>query len=494
MLYKIKPKVSLDKAIYEKINANYNWDLNSKYLYWECFSHPNLDKHQCNPLALSAGGVKCRYCNNSPLNICKVTCHVSKFCLAVFAYRLGIGGENLNTAVDKNLKIGYKSLIQQVGTLINRSVVEEDNKSEKSDKETNLYAVDEEKEEELISITEAARLYECSYCNMHSKVTNGKLSKVELNRKMYVKKSDVLDLKLKKGRKMCEVKPPGGGSSTEDLNKDVNENVENGTVSQQENNEVEVSQPVVSSSDDSNVETTVAATTPAAPPPAKPLVIDAPRSTEAPVAPPVAPPVEADLNEEKSSLMTEIPLADQDLITVKEAAELYGCSAPNIHVHINKGNLKKTQVGSRIYVHRDEVLARKEKKISGSQRKVERKKKEKGPLFDEDGVRLYTVTEAAGFYGCSYYNMYAHVKNNNVQNTERDGKKYLREDDILKLKETHGRKKSVVEPSIEVTSEPTVSEPVTIEPIEERDGTSSDESLAENSFGADNTSVESSAE
>lgn len=66
-------------------------------------------------------------------------------------------------------------------------------------------------------------------------------------------------------------------------------------------------------------------------------------------------------------------------------------------------------------------------------------KKKKGPVFDEDGNELITIAKAAKVYGCTYVNMYSHVRRKNVEKVVVDGMTYVREKDVIEYRD---RKKS----------------------------------------------------
>lgn len=224
---KLKPKVSLDKDILQEINSYYSWKLGSSALFTECFSHPLLESHTCNPMSLMDGGDKCTYCNHAPGGICKITCHVNHFCLVVFGYRLGIGGDDLKEAIRHNLKLGYKNLhklvvdkLSDVENISNEAqdlskvdseTMEDDmkekkiNKPSKTDKpatksDAAIPVVDKDGSE-LVTIGKASEMYGCSYHNMYVHVKKGNLVKVSVGDKDYVKKSEVLGMMEKREAK-----------------------------------------------------------------------------------------------------------------------------------------------------------------------------------------------------------------------------------------------------------------------------------------------------
>ena len=106
---KLKPKVELDAEMLKKIVSYYRintadelWD-DEEFLNWECFYHPSLELHECNTRALMPGRHKCKYCNHVVGKPCTVSCHLQNFCLALFAWRMGIGGETIEEALEYNL-------------------------------------------------------------------------------------------------------------------------------------------------------------------------------------------------------------------------------------------------------------------------------------------------------------------------------------------------------------------------------------------------------
>lgn len=212
---KLKPKITLDKDILAKINTFYKYKIGKSALYTECFSHPSLDFHTCNPIALLDGGEKCSFCNHAPGGICKITCHINHYCLAAFAFRLGIGGDNFDSAVIYNLKTKYKELYKLVlekigdnddnlmdGMAQDLTKVEINSKEDRMPNKKNTKTKNQTKKQgatkqdvsgDLISFSDAAKLYECSYHNIYVHVKKGNLEKVKGgDGKNYIRKSDVM--------------------------------------------------------------------------------------------------------------------------------------------------------------------------------------------------------------------------------------------------------------------------------------------------------------
>ncbi len=237
--------MSLDNTMLKMINDFYSFEIEKSALYNECFSHPSLDFHTCNPLAMVDGGQKCSFCNHAPGGVCKITCHISYFCLAVFGYRLGLGGEDVKEAIKNNLKTAYKELAETIkGKLgdaqsvdgeaqdlskvdrktgegkMTKTKKEDSKKTKETAKKTRANGkvkadakpkakaeakpkeapapIVDENGKELITIRQAATLYECSYHNMYVHVAKKKnLEKVVVGENSYVRKDDVLAMKAK---------------------------------------------------------------------------------------------------------------------------------------------------------------------------------------------------------------------------------------------------------------------------------------------------------
>jgi len=270
---RLKPKVPLDSEMIQLINEYYSVKLNESCMLNDCFSHPDLESHICNVKTPVDGGKECQYCCNIPGRYCSITCHIHHFCLAVFAYRLGIGGDDLKKAIKYNTrKLSYLGLSEAVGKAIK-------NLDNDSTYEGNL-AQD--------------------------------LSRLELENQEKIGKEE--ELKMSTSKKSTEKKPaekPAEKKSTEK----------------------------------------------------KPA--------------------------EKKS-------------TEKKPAE------------------KKAKVEKKS-----------EKK---SEKKVKVDKKSEANLVSADGQELLTIRKAAKVYGCSYYNMYTHVKRGSIQPIDQNGNKYLVMNDVLELR------------------------------------------------------------
>jgi hypothetical protein len=208
---KSKPKILVDEEVLAKINEFYRAKLDERYLGLECFSDPQLASHICNIEAKLENEQECDYCGHVVGRRCKVTCHISYFCLAAFAYRLGIGDPSGRTkfkgAMKHNLKdLTYAKLYQLVKALLAQ---EEDDATPPADAaQTEIPLASEEKPKarrkkkntgpvfdgegnELLTITQAAELYGCSYVTMHGYMRHSKVPRVEQGGKLFVRKVDV---------------------------------------------------------------------------------------------------------------------------------------------------------------------------------------------------------------------------------------------------------------------------------------------------------------
>ena len=224
MTVRIKPKIVLDRAMLDEINEFYSARLGEEAIGLECFSDPKLNSHICNISALPENGQPCEYCKNVFGRQCLVTCHIHYFCLAVFAYRLGIGEKKrttLKSSIKNNLKtLSYKKLYSLVMEILEEGKAPEGEKVQEKEQidppvevPVEISASEEKKKPkkkrgkkkkepvfddagvELITITQAAEIYECTYVNMYSHVRRGNVEKVVYNGMNYVRKKDVVDFK-----------------------------------------------------------------------------------------------------------------------------------------------------------------------------------------------------------------------------------------------------------------------------------------------------------
>lgn len=226
MASRIKPKLILDAEMLEMINEFYSARLGEEVIGLECFSDPKLNAHICNIQALSENEQPCEYCKNVFGRQCKVTCHIHYFCLAVFAYRLGIGEKKrakLSTMIKHNLNtLSYKKLYGLVMEILEKEreseeesllpaddvqmdlgLTESSTPKKKRTRKKKKGPVYDEEGNELITITDAAKIYGCTYVNMYSHVRRGNVQKVIKDGMNFVRKKDVEEFRDRK-------KPDGG--------------------------------------------------------------------------------------------------------------------------------------------------------------------------------------------------------------------------------------------------------------------------------------------
>lgn len=261
-----RPRVILDYDILKWLNDYYSYTLTAeKHIEKECFSAPDLELHGCCIYAKLPGDKECDGCKHKAGRLCPITCIIHEFCLAAYAYRLGIGGDDQNKAIAENLKLKYRDLYNKVqevigsmngeestrimsvteidGKLPPQSIIdkmantaEEKEKSEMPQVPTEEVVplvegvvmeetpeptpegntqldkeLDEQLEQEasdtdpLLTVKEASELWGCTYANICHKIKSGVLMVEMVNNKKKVRKSDILRLKDKaddrRGRK-----------------------------------------------------------------------------------------------------------------------------------------------------------------------------------------------------------------------------------------------------------------------------------------------------
>jgi len=230
---KMLPKKVLDASLLKDLAKYYKIDTSSKswdpeeFLEWECFSHPSLEYHDCNIRAKLLGGHSCKYCKHVPGRLCNVSCDFQHFCLAVYAWRLGIGGQDISEALNNNLYVlENEELYNEVIKKLSLDALEEVSEcdvcacSAKTKEAAGAsLVVDEDTDEcepqkapeepseasdEVFTIKEAADYYGSSYCNLYNYVKQGRipheLKKTGKRNKVLIKKSD-LDEFIAKPRK-----------------------------------------------------------------------------------------------------------------------------------------------------------------------------------------------------------------------------------------------------------------------------------------------------
>lgn len=211
-MVKLLSKKILDEELlkelvkYYRINtSSEEWD-SDKFVEWECFSHPSLNYHDCNYRSKLLGGHSCEFCNHLPERPCKYSCDFQHFCLAVFAWRLGIGGEDLNEALNNNLYIlKREELFEEVVKVFSMEAIEdcescEDYEATEEEDFVEEVEVLEKKDKKLLTVKEAADYYGCTYANIYNYIIGGKLPYVEDNGKKKVVKSDLEDFKASRSR------------------------------------------------------------------------------------------------------------------------------------------------------------------------------------------------------------------------------------------------------------------------------------------------------
>jgi len=103
----LKQKKALDRSLLRKAVNYYRIKLTEgdyeDLEEWECFSYPSLELHECNSRAKLPGRRGCNSCKNNVDKPCEIACDLQTFCLAVFAWRMGIGGEDFDKSLQRNL-------------------------------------------------------------------------------------------------------------------------------------------------------------------------------------------------------------------------------------------------------------------------------------------------------------------------------------------------------------------------------------------------------
>jgi len=332
MVKNVKPRIMLDERMLEVANKFYSSRLADNALNRECFSHPDMDSHICNLKARLDGGEECTYCNHIFRRRCYITCDIHNFCLAVYAYRLGIGDEDLGKAIKVNLAVTYNKLhadVMEATRVEANEVVQECGEAQDiravrvaipdvevvatsiSEAHQGLPIITVEEEfkvvEELpvpdididdgeyLTVQEAAELFECTGPNIYAYINRGILEKHRVKGKGVVRRADILELKATKGtRKKKDAALPESERQVKEVVDRVLENAIIGL-------------PSFSSIPSSNDE-------------------------------------------------------EKEYLNVKEAAVLFGCSQPNMSSHIARGNLERLEVDGKKVVRRVDVLKLKTKK------------------------------------------------------------------------------------------------------------------------------------
>jgi len=253
-------KKTLDKDILAEIVKYYRLDKRdpvldpSKFEGWECFSHPSLELHDCNIRSRLPGGHTCEICNHIVGRTCSISCDFQVVCLAVFAWRMGIGGDDFKQALHHNLyelrpeelydiviykfstegvdfstenekpyieennnkikKYRKKEVIKDIEgsndsdvkdilerETVSNTVIEDLNVDVMNDIYKEIDSSTEESKDEWLSLMEAAKFYGCTYSNIYMKVNKGVLVPKKIEGHVYVNKKDLTELKSKSRRK-----------------------------------------------------------------------------------------------------------------------------------------------------------------------------------------------------------------------------------------------------------------------------------------------------
>ena len=110
----MKNRINMDEKLAGIIREHYRCTTPTSILSALCYSNPQLQSHCCNKLEPLEGGQPCSYCQHDPMKLCEYSCDVSKACLAAFAFRLGVGGDKVHTAVKKGLEMPYADLLSEI--------------------------------------------------------------------------------------------------------------------------------------------------------------------------------------------------------------------------------------------------------------------------------------------------------------------------------------------------------------------------------------------
>lgn len=235
-----KHKVPLDKEMLDRISKFYRANVPDDAIGVECFSHPSLNAHECNPAAKLAGGTDCQFCNHIFERSCQITCNISRFCLMVFAYRIGLGGEDFERALQHNGQMNYEKLYKMVqqrladlerggtetlakdelqlnlefkgkGKRVTKGVAKDSPKNALPSSRSSVMRkkkplinepeiVMGEGDEDWLTISEAAELYNCSYVNIYSHAKKGNLKVAKIRGVKRVRKSEIMKLKEMNGK------------------------------------------------------------------------------------------------------------------------------------------------------------------------------------------------------------------------------------------------------------------------------------------------------
>lgn len=216
----VSPKILLDEDLLKDINKHYSAYLGDEILHRECFSDPKLDSHFCNPRALVAEDKPCENCGSKEGRFCPVTCDINHFCFCAYAARLGIGmsGKTKSrTAINANLRRDYRTLCNLVAKQKKAIELAEKQKTDPEPPKDEVQleipiedpvepprrrkpegpVLDVDGVTPLITLKEAARVYGCSYVNIHALKTRRRIWSICKDGVIYVRKAEVEALRDK---------------------------------------------------------------------------------------------------------------------------------------------------------------------------------------------------------------------------------------------------------------------------------------------------------
>jgi len=169
-----------------------------------CFSQPSLELHECNARVKLPGHQECTFCHHNIYRPCDISCDFQTFCLAVYAWRLGIGGEDLYKAIQRNLyKITPDQLYDEVisclvggGSSVEKEVeggAEEFDESEELKVDNNSVIVPEisEADEKCYSVSDTANLLKRTAPYVYLLLKKGVLKKVKSDSAIKVSQSSI---------------------------------------------------------------------------------------------------------------------------------------------------------------------------------------------------------------------------------------------------------------------------------------------------------------
>jgi hypothetical protein len=176
--HKLLPKVPVDDMMVKRLNNFYHSKLQYP-LEVQCFSQPILETHFCNPEVL-VEGKSCKYCGNIQGKMCKILCDLNHFCLVVFAYRLGVGGSDLDVALKSNAKLSWSDLRAKVAGALKGAIAEDEEPVVEEPLSLKLKSVKIPKPlgeltADLIDLAQAAEIYGCTPENIYHFVKTQKL-------------------------------------------------------------------------------------------------------------------------------------------------------------------------------------------------------------------------------------------------------------------------------------------------------------------------------